>query len=593
MNFQRDTKSSQDVSPGSTFSQSFSSLHKEIAQYSQSVEQQIVDLELIVEPLLAHPNSGSGVLMTPSVSLPSVSVPPVSMPKPAPALKAESISRNFADWFLANTTDAVYIRELKTGSVLDWNKPAETLFGWLKEDVLQKPIDHLVFRLEDVGLLQDVELALLETGFWTGQWTQLNRLGQFVIVETQWMRLPDFDGRSAVMVINRDVTEQKILEFNVYRSARLESIGLLASGLTHDLNNILAPFFMALHPLREKFDPDDDEAQSVYRILESSAKRGANLIKQILAFAKGSDISISRINIKQLFSEIMMLTKETFPKSIVISQEVNEQLWDLSGDLTQIHQVIFNLCINARDAMPNGGSLTLSGSNVTVEGDYRLANGDIITPGNYVGVKIQDTGLGMNTEVLTKMFDPFFTTKDSANGTGLGLATSLMIIRKHQGFLEVKSTPGLGTEFQLYLPALDPDEDTDLPIEDRMIIKGTGQHILVVDDDSFILALCKNILEKQDFRVTITKEPESVMDLLKNGDFQAVIVDLDMPVVSGFELVSAIQASETPLPVLMMSGLPAQDHAGFDETLHKGKPFILKPFNMKVLLMELNTMLSV
>lgn len=264
--------------------------------------------------------------------------------------------------------------------------------------------------------------------------------------------------------MHMDITEKKQLEQQFLRAQRLESLGTLASGIAHDLNNILTPILSVAQLLPLRLTNIDDRSQNLLKILESSARRGADLIKQILSFARGIEGKRVCLQPHHLLVDIQKIVQQTLPKSIEIDTDIAADLWTVMGDMTQLHQVLMNLCVNARDAMPQGGTLSLQATNRSIDETFARNHLDA-TVGNYVLITVADTGTGIQPQLLHRIFDPFFTTKEIGKGTGLGLSAVMGIIKSHDGFLDVQSQVDRGTQFQIYIPASDtpiqPDEDAD------------------------------------------------------------------------------------------------------------------------------------
>ena len=247
-----------------------------------------------------------------------------------------------------------------------------------------------------------------------------------------------------------DLTERKKLEQQFLRAQRMESIGTLAGGIAHDLNNVLGPIMMAISVLKMRFP--DAASQQLITIIGTSAERGADMVRQVLSFARGVEGRRMEVQVKHLLADMEKIARDTFPSDIQIRSIIPHDLWTIQGDPTQIHQVLLNLCVNARDAMPRGGALTISAENRALDEHYAALEADA-APGPYVYIQVEDTGTGIPPEVIEKIFDPFFTTKEVGKGTGLGLSTSAAIVKSHGGFMRVYSEPGKGTRFKLYLPA--------------------------------------------------------------------------------------------------------------------------------------------
>ncbi|MBL1203713.1 MAG: hypothetical protein FWK04_32755, partial [Nostoc sp. GBBB01] len=256
-----------------------------------------------------------------------------------------------------------------------------------------------------------------------------------------------------------------MISYELFRTQQLESFGTLASGIAHDLNNILAPILMTAQLLEAQVD--DERSRRLLPILITNTKRGAFLVKQVLSFARGIKGEQTIVQVKHLIAEISQIAKQTFPKSIEFSTVIPEDLWSVSGNITQLHQVLMNLVVNARDAMPDGGSILITAENKLIDEAY--ARMDIeATVGNYIVLTVADTGMGIPPEILDRIFEPFFTTKEAGTGTGLGLSTVLGIIKNHSGFIRVSSKVNKGTQFKLFLPAVKTSQalitdDVDTP----------------------------------------------------------------------------------------------------------------------------------
>ncbi len=344
--------------------------------------------------------------------------------------------------------DAIMVRDMED-RVQYWNRGAETLYGWNAAEVLGKTSATFLHR-EDAAAIAQARATVMERGEWSGECKHLRKDGAGVVVRSRWTLVRDEAGApKAVLIINTDVTEQKKVEEQFLRAQRLESIGTLASGVAHDLNNILVPIMMVAPILRGECS--ESERNKFLDIVEASAQRGASIVKQVLTFARGTDGDRILLQPIYLVQEIAKIAQETFPKRISLRTRYPEDAHSLEADPTQLHQVLLNLCINARDAMPEGGVLTLEVANFEVDEHYAS-----MTPGATVGphvmLRVSDTGTGIPSDLLNKIFDPFFTTKEVGVGTGLGLSTVLGIVKSHGGFMNVLSEPGK-TSFEIFLPA--------------------------------------------------------------------------------------------------------------------------------------------
>jgi signal transduction histidine kinase len=370
-----------------------------------------------------------------------------------------------------------------------------------------------------------------------------------------------------VLAVLTDVTERKSIEAQFLRAQRMESIGTLAGGIAHDLNNVLSPILMAVDILRRRMP--DERSQKLLATLEASARRGGEMVKQILTFARGIQGDRVVLQSRHLLREVAKLIQKTFPKTIEIRTDLASDLWTVSGDATQLHQVLLNLCVNARDAMPHGGRLTLAGANAELDAHFAALHLDA-RPGPYVVLTVSDTGTGIPSAILERIFEPFFTTKDVGQGTGLGLSTSLAIVKSHGGFINAYSEIGRGTVFRVYLPAASGKE-REARAEGAELPTGQGELILVVEDEEAIRELARAALESGGYRVaTAADGSEAVAFYARSGaEVAAVITDMRMPVMDGPATIKALRKLNPRVKVLASSGLGEEGGGAGDELLRK------------------------
>ena len=353
----------------------------------------------------------------------------------------------------------------------------------------------------------------------------------------------------------RDVTEKRALESQFLRAQRMEGIGTLAGGIAHDLNNVLAPIMMSIEILSEQVT--DEGSLTLLATLQGGVQRAADLVGQVLSFARGVDGQRVAVNPVHLVGDLLKVMRDTFPKSIDVHLVPVRGLWTITGDPTQIHQVFLNLCVNARNAMPEGGTLTVNMENVVLNETDTKMNPES-RPGPYVRVTVEDTGTGIPREIQDRVFEPFFTTQDIGKGTGLGLSTALGIVKSHGGFVHLQSVEGKGTSFSVYLPATTRLPQTDeVATENTGLPRGNGELILVVDDEEAIRLVAQRTLERFGYRVVVACNGAEALALYvrHEGEIAAVLTDMAMPVMDGPALIAALLKMNPGVRIIGSSGL--------------------------------------
>ncbi|MEH1801904.1 MAG: response regulator [Nostoc sp.] len=487
------------------------------------------------------------------------------------------------------TTDAICVRDLNN-QIIFWNKGAETLYGWQATEAWGKNASELLYDEPS----PEIEAALLQAiskGKWQGELTKLTKMNKEILVASRWSLVCDEQGKpKSILTVDTDITEKKHLEAQLFRAQRLESIGTLASGIAHDLNNILTPILAGAQLLPLKFPNADQRTLHLLEILEINAKRGADLVKQVLSFARGVEGKRITLQLKHLIMEVAKILKETFPKSIEISTDVPHDLWMVSGDSTQLHQVLMNLCVNARDAMPNGGTLSISAENLLIDENYARMNLEA-KEGPYIVVTVSDSGVGIPKEMLDRIFEPFFTTKDVGQGTGLGLSTVLGIIKSHGGFVNVYSEPGSGTSFKVYLPAVGGMET--LSPEDLPPQKGHGELILVVDDEAAIQEITRTSLEDHNYKILVASDGiEAIALYAQNRDkISAVLMDIMLPSLDGLTAIRTLRKINPQVRIIASSGLMSDNKLSAVAAIGVNT-FLSKPYTVNELLLSLQKVLS-
>jgi nitrogen-specific signal transduction histidine kinase/CheY-like chemotaxis protein len=387
--------------------------------------------------------------------------------------------------------------------------------------------------------------------------------------------------------VHIDITDKKQLEAQFLRAQRLESLGTLSSGISHDLNNILSPILTVAQLLPLKFPNLDPSTQRLLDVIEHSAQRGSALVKQILSFARGVEGKRISLQVHHLLSEIKQIIQQTFPKSIAIQTDIPSDLYAISADATQVHQVFMNLCVNARDAMPEGGTLQITAQNFEVDDDYARKHLDA-HPGEYVVITVSDTGMGIAPDILNRIFDPFFTTKEIGKGTGLGLSAVLGIVKSHGGFLDVQSDIGKGSQFQVFLPAT---ESAMSHVESSFHpLLGQQELVLIVDDEAAICEITKATLEAFNYRVMTASDGMEAIALFSEHrkDIYAVLMDIMMPTMDGLTAIPLLRRFNPNVHTIAMSGLSSTEAVTKAEQLGF-QHFLPKPFATTDLLQLLRT----
>ncbi|HEY9248011.1 MAG TPA: response regulator, partial [Rariglobus sp.] len=418
------------------------------------------------------------------------------------------------------------------------------------------------------------------------------KCGEVLWVNVVTSLLRDRDGQPRYFIsVIADISERKKLEQQFLRAQRMESIGTLAGGIAHDLNNLLAPIMMGLDLLR--FHGVEPKMQTVVQNMERSAQRAASLVRQVLSFARGVEGARGPLQIRHVIHEVEAIIASTFPKNIAVKTSLAPNLWPVVGDPTQLNQVLLNLCVNARDALSRGGTLCIRAVNVGLDDQYAALNRDAV-PGHYILVEVSDDGCGIPGELLDRIFEPFFTTKEQGRGTGLGLSTVRDIVRSHGGFVNVESEPGKGSVFRIHLPAqVDAETAGAVLAAAGKIPAGNGEWVLVVDDERSIRDITRQTLEAFGYRVLTAEDGAQAIALYaqRKEEIAVVITDMMMPTMDGAMLIAALRRISPRVRIIAVSGLGA---GGDKPGAAKAGPghFLFKPYTAEALLLLLRRVLA-
>jgi PAS domain S-box-containing protein len=489
------------------------------------------------------------------------------------------------------TNDVIWDWDLETNSF--WrNESFNNLFGY-RPDEIEPGVESWLNRIhpEDKDRVVAGLNALGDNGgeVWSDEYRFRRSDGTYAHVFDRGYIIHNSTGKTVRMIgAMMDTSERKKLEAQFLRAQRMESIGALAGGVAHDLNNILSPILMVAELLQE--EAVNPENRQMLGIVKSSAQRGSEMVKQILSFARGVSGEHVVLQLKHLITDLAKLLHETFPRSIRI-ETAFENLHLVKGDATQLHQVLMNLCVNARDAMPNGGSLRIEATNVLLDKRQSPMHPKPLS-GSYVLLTVADTGEGIPADLLDKIYEPFFTTKGIGKGTGLGLSTVLSIVKTHHGFIEVSTQVGKGTTFHVYLPATgeaEPGSKSE-PLSPPM---GHGEQILVVDDEIALLEITRETLELFNYRVLAAKNGAEAVAVYRQhqSKIEVAIVDMMMPIMDGTATIQALREINPHARVICASGLSSQPNLT-DAAPLKVQASLKKPYTPEKLLTTLRRVID-
>ena len=482
--------------------------------------------------------------------------------------------------------DAVVVVDMQD-QIQFWNEGARQLSGLTREEVLgRRPGDLDYWGL---GAFEALRQSVMERGEWQSEVTRFTRDRRKLTVDSRSKLVHNEAGEPrSILVLESDITERKRVEAQLLQTQRLHSMGTLAGGIAHDLNNILSPVLMAAQVLRAEFT--DEYVTSMLDTIESCAKRGADVVKQLLTFSRGIQGDRVSVQVRHLVKEVVQIAQESFPKSIQITSNVPRDLWPVVGDATQLHQVMLNLAVNARDALPEGGRLTITGENVTLDDTFASMEPQA-KPGPYILLGVQDTGTGIAPEIMDRLFEPFFTTKQTGKNPGLGLSTALGIVQAHGGFVRVSSQAGQGSVFKVFLPAA-PGAVVASTDQDQPLPNGQGELILLVDDEAAICQSASVLLSGRGYRVLTAADGAEALAVFaeRRAEVRLVLADIVMPLMDGVALVRGLRKIAPETRVVAASGLlddPDQSGKILELKQLGVDRFLTKPFTARDLLLTI------
>jgi two-component system cell cycle sensor histidine kinase/response regulator CckA len=478
-------------------------------------------------------------------------------------------------------TDAIYVQDADN-RITFWSRGATKLYGWTEAEALGQDATLLL-----TGSAPDTTLATLmaeaDAGGWQGEMMHQTRSGQRVTVLSRQTQMPQDDELAAsTLVVNTDITEKKQLQAEFFQAQRMESLGTLARGIAHDFNNLLSPLRIIPQMLLKQLPNLDASTRELVQNLETVAKRGMALSKQILTFAGRYEVSATTLDVPDLIQEVQSLLQHTLPKTIVLQVDVAPGLAPIWTDKTLIHQVLMNLCVNAQQAMPSGGTLSIAAKNTQVKQPPEDSPG-APRAGTYVVVTVADTGTGISPEVIDRIFDPFFTTKPPGQGTGMGLSTVARIVKDCGGFVRVASEVGVGSTFQVYLPVTDKTAPEHTAGISPKTLPGQNQQVLIVEDDAQVRVATETLLKNFNYRTLGALDGLEATEIYSkyHQEIDAILLDLNMPHMDGLDTLKQLKAIDPTVPILVMSGVLANRSASIEAG---ADAFMAKPYDLSELL---------
>ncbi|MEX2607627.1 MAG: PAS domain-containing protein [Kiritimatiellia bacterium] len=492
---------------------------------------------------------------------------------------------------LATAANAVVITDAD-GRIIWVNRAFSTFTGFTPDEAIgTTPGTLLKSGRHSEAFYREMWQTVMRGEVWQGELINRRKDGTLYPEEMTITPLHDEEGTICnYIAIKQDLTKRKELEQMFLRSQRMESIGTLASGIAHDLNNVLAPIVMSSDLLM--MQTEDEQTRDMLMMIKEGAKRGADIIRQLLTFARGEEEEMAELQLRHLLKQLVKVYRETFPKNIELDARVSPDLLPVMGEATHLHQVFINLLINARDAMPEGGTILISGENVVVDSQWAGLHPHA-RAGHFARIRIQDQGTGIPESLREKIFNSFFTTKPIGKGTGLGLATVLTIVKAHKGFVLLESTENVGSTFDVFIPVC-PDHHLDpAKREEDEIPMGSGEQLLVIDDEESICFMLRGTLATLGYQVAIATSGADGLKWIETypGGCELILLDMMMPGLDGSEVIRRLKDMKCDAKILIMSGMVSEEKL-LETGVDLKSAFLSKPFTILELAQKIQFQLN-
>jgi len=486
--------------------------------------------------------------------------------------------------------EAIVITD-KQGTIQYVNPAFERITGYSKEEAVGQNLRFLTSGEHERKFYEQMWDTIQGGHVWSGQLVNRRKDGHIYHEEATISPVRDASGKIVNFVaVKRDITEHLELSKQLLQAQKMEAVGTLAGGVAHDFNNVLQ---VALG--YSELILGDEGLPQLYRAdlqkINESSRRGADLVRRLLTFSRKTEVKPLPLNLNRRIIEVRKMLERTIPKMIDIQLFLDEEPTTINADPTQVDQILMNLAVNARDAMPEGGKLVFETENVVLDEEYALSHLNA-KPGHYVLLSIGDTGTGMDKDTLDHIFEPFYTTKETGKGTGLGLAMVYGIVQQHGGHIRCYSEPGEGTAFKIYFPALVSDEEPEKKIA-RPMPQGGSETILLVDDEDMIRDLCSRILTKAGYNVITAFNGKEALELYRErrGKISLVILDLIMPEMGGKQCLQELLQIDASVRVIIASGYSARGPTK-DALAAGARGFVNKPYDIRQVLEVVRSVLD-